>query len=144
MSRIMAFDYGSKRVGIAVTDPLQMIAHGLTTVKSAEVISFVTSYLKTEKVEAFVVGEPKQNDNSPSSAAGVINAFVKLLQKKFPEISISRVDERFTSRLASLAILSSGIKKMERRNKALVDEVSATIILQSYLESDQYRKKLNL
>jgi putative Holliday junction resolvase len=140
MSRIMAFDYGSKRVGVAVTDPLQMIAHGLTTVKSSEVFAFIKTYLKTEKVECFVVGEPLQNDNSPSSSSGLIKNFVKSLQKQFPAISVQMVDERFTSKLASMAILSSGIKKMDRQNKALVDEVSATIILQTYLESEKYKK----
>lgn len=140
MSRIMAFDYGSKRVGVAVTDPLQMIAHGLTTVKSSEIILFIKNYLRSENVVGFVVGEPKQNNNSPSSSSGIIKSFVKVLQKQFPEIEVNMVDERFTSKLASMAILSSGIKKMDRQNKALVDEVSATIILQSFLESEKYKK----
>ena len=136
----MAFDYGSKRVGVAVTDPLQMIAHGLTTVRSSEIMDFVKNYMKSENVECFVVGEPKQNDNSPSSSSGIIKSFVKLLHKQFPEIVVNMVDERFTSKLASMAILSSGIKKMDRQNKALVDEVSATIILQTFLESGKYKK----
>ena len=135
MSRILAVDYGSKRVGLAVTDPQQIIAGGLTTVHSKDVMNFLKDYLLREEVECFVVGEPKQMNNKQSQPAEIIEAFVKNLRKQFPGISIERVDERFTSKIASQAMLNGGLKKKDRQNKGLVDKISATLILQAYLES---------
>ncbi len=135
MSRLLAIDYGQKRVGIAVTDNEQIIASGLTTVHSKDVLSFLEDYLKAEEVECFVIGEAKNLDNSPSESARFIEPFVKRLSKTFPDINIVRVDERFSSKIAFQTMIDAGLKKKTRRDKALVDKVSATIILQSYLES---------
>ncbi|HRD40215.1 MAG TPA: Holliday junction resolvase RuvX [Bacteroidia bacterium] len=134
MPRILAIDYGSKRVGLAVTDPLQMIASGLTTVHSKDLIQFLEDYLKKEAVECIVVGEPKTLMNEASNSARFIEPFVKHLTKKFPSIKIERYDERFTSALAQQAMLMGGLKKKDRQNKETVDMVSATILLQDYLE----------
>ncbi len=134
MARILAIDYGSKRVGIAITDPLQMIAHGLKTVSAKDIISFIKAYIEKEEVECFVVGDPKNLDNTPSESAGLVERFINELQKEFPEIPVKKVDERFTSKMAFQTMIDSGLKKKKRRDKALVDEISATIILQSYLE----------
>ncbi len=133
MARILAFDYGQKRTGIAVTDELQIIASGLTTVKTEEIFSFLSDYLKEETVECFVVGLPKQMDNTPSESEQFIQPFLKKLETTYPNIPIVRVDERFSSKMAFQSMIESGLKKQQRRNKSLVDEVSATIILQSYL-----------
>jgi putative holliday junction resolvase len=135
MSRIMAIDYGQKRVGIAVTDELQIIASPLETVHSKDIINFLKKYLIKEKVDTFVVGEPKQMDNSPSQSSQMIESFIKQLNKIFPNIVIQRVDERFTSKIALQTIQKSGLKKKDRQNKALLDSISATILLQSYLET---------
>ncbi|HEX7367877.1 MAG TPA: Holliday junction resolvase RuvX [Pelobium sp.] len=134
MARIMAFDFGTKRLGIAVTDPLKIFATALTTIHPKEVITFVKQYLCTNQVETFVVGEPKQMDGSASESAPQIKAFVKLLKKHFPEINVALMDERFTSKMASAVIAQSSLKKTDKQNKALIDSVAATIILQSYLE----------
>ena len=133
MARILAIDYGLKRVGIAVTDPLQIIATGLTTVATSEIITFLRDYTQQESVECFVVGEPRNLNNTPSESAEATNAFVQQLAKIFPSIPIKRVDERFTSKIAVRTLVSSGVKKKKRRNKKLLDEVSATLILQSYM-----------
>ncbi len=130
----MAIDYGSKRVGIAVTDALQIIATGLTTVHSKDVIDFLKKYVEKEEVECMVVGEPKQMNNEPSESANMIDQFVVHLKRTFPKIKIERMDERFTSKMAFQTMIASGLKKKARQNKALVDEISATIILQSYME----------
>ncbi len=135
MSRIMAIDYGTKRVGIAVTDPNQIISTGLDTVHSKDVIEFLKKYFQREQVECIVVGDPIQMDSTPSDNAVHANQFVKVLQKNFPSITIKRHDERFTSKMAQQAILMSGVKKKGRQNKELVDMTSAIIILQSYMES---------
>lgn len=135
MARIMAIDYGSKRVGIAVTDPLQIIASGLTTVHSKDLISYLEAYLKKEQVECIVVGEPKTLQNEASDSARYIDPFVTHLTRKFPQIKIARYDERFTSVLAHQTMLMGGLKKKDRANKDTVDMVSATIILQDYLSS---------
>ena len=135
MGRILALDYGKVRTGIAVTDELQLIASGLTTVETKELISFLADYLEKEKVEKFVVGLPKQMDNTPSESEALIQPFLKKLSNKFPSIPIERQDERFTSKMAFQSMLDSGMKKKKRQNKALVDEISATIILQAYLNS---------
>ena len=135
MPRILAIDYGSKRVGIAVTDPLKMIASGLTTVHSKDVIAFLEDYLKKEAVECIVVGEPKTLMNQASDSARFIDPFVKHLRKKFPDMKIERYDERFTSVMAQQAMLMGGLKKKDRQNKETVDMVSATILLQNYMHS---------
>jgi putative Holliday junction resolvase len=134
MARIIAIDYGSKRVGIAVTDELQIIASGLTTVHSTEIIAFLEDYFSKNEVECIVVGEAKDLQNNPSESAKVIEPFVKHLSRKFKDIKIARIDERFTSKMAFQTMIDSGLKKKARKNKALVDEISATIILQSYME----------
>lgn len=133
MGRILAIDYGSKRVGLAVTDPLKIIATGLTTVHSKDLISYLEAYLKKEQVECIVVGEPKTLQNEASDSARYIDPFVTHLTRKFPTIKIARWDERFTSTLAHQAMLMGGLKKKDRANKETVDMVSATILLQDYL-----------
>jgi putative Holliday junction resolvase len=133
MARILAIDYGKKRTGIAVTDELQLIASGLTTIDTAVIFSFIKDYFEKENVELILVGEPKQMDNTPSESEVLIKPFIEKLKKKFPNIEIKRVDERFTSKMAFQTMIDSGLKKKQRQNKALIDEISATIILQSYL-----------
>ncbi len=135
MARILAIDYGSKRTGIAVTDELQIIASGLTTVATNELITFLKDYTNKEQVELFLIGEPKQMDNSPSESEALIIPFIKKLEATFPNINIKRVDERFTSKMAFQTMIDSGLKKNQRKNKSLIDEISATLILQSYLYS---------
>lgn len=133
MARILALDYGKKRTGIAITDELQLIASGLTTVRTHDLIVFLKKYLTNENVETIIVGEPKQMDYTPSESEELIKPFLKLLSKNFPEIPVVREDERFTSKMAFQTMIDSGLKKKQRQNKALVDEISATIILQAYL-----------
>jgi len=133
MGRILAFDFGTKRVGIAATDELQLIASGLTTVETSEIFTFLADFLKKEKVGLFVVGEPKQMNNQPSESEVHIKVFIKELTEKFPEIPIERTDERFTSKMAVQTMVSAGFKKKYRQDKALIDQISATIILQTYL-----------
>lgn len=133
MARILALDYGTKRTGIAVTDELQMIASGLTTVPTADLLSFLKKYFSEEKVELVLLGEPKQMDNTASQSEVKIQEFLKVFTTTFPEMKLIRVDERFTSKMAFQSMIDSGLKKKQRKNKALVDEISATIILQSYL-----------
>jgi len=134
MARIVAIDYGRKRCGVAVTDELQIIATGLTTVPSYELIGFLKNYAAKEKVETFVVGEPKQMNNQPSEALQYIRPFIKRLKQEFPDIPVEMLDERFTSKMAFQAMIDGGLKKKDRQNKELVDTISATILLQSYLE----------
>jgi len=133
MARILALDFGLKRTGIAVTDDLQIIASGLTTVATKEIFIFLENYLQNENVELFLVGEPKQMDYTASESEKHIIPFIKKLEIKFSDIPIKRVDERFTSKMAFQTMIDSGLKKKQRQNKALIDEISATIILQSYL-----------
>ncbi|WP_299679129.1 Holliday junction resolvase RuvX [uncultured Tenacibaculum sp.] len=133
MARILAIDYGLKRTGIAVTDELQIIASGLTTVETDTLINFLKDYINKETVERFIIGKPKQMDNSDSESEQLISSFIEKLKKEIPSIPFERVDERFTSKMAFQTMIDSGLKKKQRRNKALVDEISATIILQSYL-----------
>lgn len=133
MSRIMAFDYGTKRIGIAVTDPLQIIATGLDTIHPQHIIDYLKKYFLTEPVERFIVGEPKQMDNTPSQSAVHVRGFVSLLKKNFPEIPVEMLDERFTSKMASATIAQSGMNKKGRQNKELVDTISAIILLQSWM-----------
>ena len=133
MARLLAIDYGTKRTGIAVTDELQIIASGLTTVDTKGLIEFLKKYTSEESVELFIVGEPKQMNFEASESEISISKFLKSLEKTFPEIPVKRVDERFTSKMAFQTMIDSGLNKKQRKNKALVDEISATIILQSYL-----------
>ncbi len=134
MARLLAIDYGTKRCGIAVSDPLQIIATGLTTLHSKDILAFLENYFKKESVETIVVGEPKRMSGEATDATVHVENFVKQLRKKFPGMKIARVDERFTSKMAFQTMIDSGLKKKDRQNKALVDEISATIILQSYME----------
>ncbi len=135
MGRILAIDYGQKRVGLAVTDEMKIIANALTTVHVKDIFNFLKEYLSKENVETIVVGEPKDMKNNASDSARFIEPFVKKLKKTFPNVKVERFDERFTSVMAQKAILDSGAKKKKRQDKALVDAVSATIILQSYMDS---------
>lgn len=135
MARLLAIDYGKKRTGLAVSDEMQIIAGGLTTVPTTELLDFLLDYVKREPVERIVVGLPKRMNNEPSENMRRITPFVNRLRKVLPDIPVEFHDERFTSVLAQRTIIEAGIKKMARRNKELVDEVSATIILQSYMES---------
>jgi len=135
LGRLLAIDYGRKRVGIAVTDPMQIIANKLTTVPTHELMKFLEDYFKQEEVETVVIGYPLQNNGQPSQSIEYINPFIKNFIKKFPEMPIVQHDERFTSNLAFRAMIDAGLKKKARQNKATVDAVSATIILQSYMES---------
>lgn len=133
MPRIIALDFGKKRTGIAVTDTLQIIASGLTTVETPKLISFLQDYFKKEEVSLILIGKPKQMDNTASESEALILPFIEKLASTFPNIPIKRIDERFTSKMAFQTMIDSGLKKKQRQNKALVDEISATIILQSYL-----------
>ena len=133
MGRILAIDYGTKRTGIAVTDEMQIIASGLTTVNTTELMSFLKDYLNQEVVETFVVGQPKQLNNEDSQSEVYIQKMLKTLTREFPEVPVVRVDERFTSKMAFQTMIDSGLRKKKRQNKALIDEISATLILQSYL-----------
>lgn len=135
MGRILAIDYGNKRVGLAVTDPLKIVANALDTVPAHEILNYLTAYTAREQVEKFVVGLPKQMNGSNSESMKYIEPFVKKLKEKFPEIEVQFVDERFTSVLAHRTMLEGGLKKKDRQDKALVDRISATIILQTYMES---------
>lgn len=133
MPRILAIDYGAKRTGIAVTDELQLIASGLTTVDSLTAIAFLKDYFFKEKVEKVLIGEPKQMNGLPSESAPLIEAFIVKFTVEFPDMELLRVDERFTSKMAFKSMLDNGMKKKQRQNKALIDEISATILLQDYL-----------
>ncbi len=135
MSRILAIDFGKKRTGIAVTDELQIIASGLTTVDTTKLIAFLKDYISKENVELFLVGLPKQMNNTDSESEILITPFLEKLTQQIPDIPVKRIDERFTSKMAFQTMIDSGMKKKQRRNKAMVDEISATIILQSYLYS---------
>ena len=135
MARVLAIDFGKIRTGIAVTDELKIIASGLTTVNTSDLLSFLKEYISKEKVELFLMGLPKQMDNSDSESEALILPFLKKIEKLFPQIPMKRIDERFTSKMAFQTMIDSGMKKKQRKNKAMVDEISATIILQSYLYS---------
>lgn len=131
--RILAIDYGQKRTGIAITDEMQMIASGLTTIDSPKAIAFLTDYFAKEKVERVLIGEPKQMNGLPSESAPLIEVFVEKFRVQFPDMQLERVDERFTSKMAFQTMIDSGLKKKQRQDKALIDEISATIMLQDYL-----------
>ncbi len=141
MGRILAIDYGKKKVGVAVSDPCKIIATGLQTVSSHEIFQFLENYTTHESVDLFVVGHPKQMDNTDSESMTYIKPFLKALKRKFPDIPIVMYDERFTSVLAHKALIEGGAKKKTRQNKALIDTMSATIILTSYMEQ---QRNLNL
>lgn len=141
MSRIIAIDYGRKRTGIAVTDPAQIIANGLTTVATSELLPFLTDYLKREAVERIVVGLPVQTDGTASENQQRVRAFVRRFSQAHPDVPVDYCDERFTSVLAHRAMIDGGLRRSERQNKALVDEISATIILQSYMEARRPQTK---
>jgi putative Holliday junction resolvase len=134
MARILSIDYGQKRTGLAVTDPLQLIATPLATVATAEVLKYLCGYSEKETIECFVVGYPKNMDNTPSEAVRYIDPFVRRLRQQFPDIPIMQEDERFTSKIALRAMIDGGVKKMDRRDKGMIDRVSAVIILQAYLD----------
>jgi len=133
LPRIISIDYGAKRTGLAVTDPLQIIATGLTTVESKQLIPFLKDYFAREEVELIIIGEPKNWDDTDTHATPLVEKIIKQLEKNFPRIPIKKVDERYTSKMAKDAMLEMGLKKMQRRNKKLVDEIAATILLQEYL-----------
>ena len=135
MGRILAIDYGRKRTGIAVTDPSKIIATPLDTYPTREVLNFLKKYVKEERVETFVIGMPKNLQNKDTDSTASVRAFINLLRQNFPDVPVHEVDERFTSKIASHAMVAGGMKKSERRNKENVDKLSATIILQSFLDS---------
>jgi len=141
LGRILAIDYGQKRVGIAVTDPLKIIANGLDTVAADQIFTFLDNYLKTENVETIVVGYPVTLRNEASEALVFVNPFLKKLQLRYPTMNVEIYDERFTSKMAFRAMIDGGVKKKDRRDKALIDKVSATILLQSYMESLDFLKR---
>ena len=134
MARILSIDYGGKRTGIAVTDPLKIIATGLTTVNTPKLMQFLKDYFLKEQVELVIIGMPVNWDDTATHATPLVQKFIKVFQKNFPAIPIKEVDERFTSKLASLAMLQMGLKKKQRQNKAMLDEIAATIMLQEYLQ----------
>ena len=139
MARILSIDYGKRRTGIAVTDPLQIIAGGLATVSTHELFQFLQDYIGREQVERIVIGEPKQPNGQPSENLERVRQFVNRWRRAVPQIPIEFYDERFTSVLAHRAMIDGGLKKKDRQNKALVDEISATIILQNYMESRRHK-----
>lgn len=140
MGRILGIDYGKKRVGLAITDTLKIIAKGLTTVRAHDLMHYLDDLFQKEDIECVVVGYPKTLRNEPSEALNYINPFLKHLQKKFPDLKIELMDERFTSKMAFNSMIEGGLKKKDRQNKALIDEISAAIILKSYLDQLSYRK----
>ena len=133
MPRVLAIDYGAKRTGIAVTDEMKIIASGLTTIPTADLFDFLKEYFTTEKVERVLIGEPKQMNGQPSESAEIIEKFIEKFGQTFPLIPLEKVDERFTSKMAFQTMIDSGLKKKQRQNKALIDEIAATILLQDYL-----------
>jgi putative Holliday junction resolvase len=136
----MGIDYGTKRIGLAVTDPLQIFASPLTTISPKDFDTFIETYLKTEEVESFVIGYPVQMNNLPSEAVKYINPFIKKLKKKYPEKQIHLADERFTSQMAFQTMIDGGVKKKERQDKSMVDKISASIILRSFLDNKSNKK----
>ncbi|MFN8248242.1 MAG: Holliday junction resolvase RuvX [Ferruginibacter sp.] len=135
MARILAIDYGGKRTGIAVTDPMQIIATGLTTIASGELINFLKKYFQQEQVELVIIGMPKNWDESDTHATGLVKDAIRKIKKEFPAMPLKEVDERYTSKMAKDAMLEMGLKKKDRRDKKIVDEIAATIMLQEYLQS---------
>lgn len=143
MGRILGIDYGRKRVGLAVTDPLQIFASPMNTISAHDINNFIAEYMAVEQVDAFVVGYPVQMNNEPSESVKYIDPFIRKLKKKFPGIPVHLVDERFTSQMAFRTMIDGGLKKKERQNKSIIDMISASIILQSFLDSRSTRKEHN-
>lgn len=143
MGRIMGVDYGTKRIGLAVTDPLQMFASPLTTVSPVEFDKYLIEYLKTNEVDAFVIGYPVQMNNEPSASVAFVNPFIKKLKKAYPEKHIYLNDERFTSLMAKQVMIDGGVKKKDRQDKSMTDKISASIILQSYLDKRSNKERKN-
>jgi putative holliday junction resolvase len=141
MGRILGIDYGRKRTGLAVTDPMQMISSPLKTINTGDFFSFTEEYMRSEEVEAFVIGYPLQMNNKPSESVNYINPFIRKLEQSFPGTGIHLVDERFTSSMAARAMIDGGVKKMKRRDKSMVDKISASIILQSFLDRRDEKKE---
>ena len=139
MGRILAIDYGKKRVGLAVTDPLQIIANKLITVPTHQLWDFLKDYFQNEEVEKIVIGYPRQMNNEPSHSVSYINPFLKRFQKIYPDMAIELIDERFTSKMAFQTMIDAGLKKKDRQNKATIDAVSATIILQTYMQQQKFK-----
>lgn len=144
MARIVAIDYGQKRVGFAVTDELRICANALETVHVTQAFDFLKNYVEKENVDTIVIGEPRKLDNTPSDSTRYIEPFVSRVRKAFPELTIARVDERFTSRMAFQTMIDAGLKKKDRKDKATVDRISATIILQTYLQQLEIQNERNL
>lgn len=140
MARLLSIDYGAKRTGLAVTDPLQIVPGGLCTVPTKELLKYLTEYVKREQVERFIIGQPKQTNGQDSDNLPRVRSFVGQLQKALPDIPVTWFDERYTSVMAHQTMLDAGLGRKARQNKALVDEISACIILQGYMESSQFRK----
>ncbi len=140
MGRIIGIDYGTKRIGLAVTDPMKIFASPLTTISTKDFDTFIETYLMSEDVEAFVIGYPVQMNNLPSETVKYVNPFIKKLKKKYPEIQIHLADERFTSQMAFQTMIDGGVKKKERQDKSMVDKISASIILRSFLDNKSYKK----
>jgi len=138
LGRILALDYGRKRVGVAVSDPLEITANGLETLDVKNVRDFIRSFLEKEEVDCLVIGYPKQMNNLPSEASQYVDGFLKWFNREYPDLKVEKVDERFTSRMAQKAMIDGGVKKSDRQNKYLVDKVSAVLILQSYLDSKKH------
>ncbi len=143
MGRIIGIDYGTKRIGLAVTDPLQLFASPLATIRPSEFDSYIETYQKTEKIDAFVIGYPRQMNNQPSETVKYINPFLKKLRKKYPESAVHCIDERFTSQMAMRSMIEGGVKKADRQDKSMIDRISASIILQSFLDARSYKKSDN-
>lgn len=137
MPRILAIDYGLKRTGIAVTDPLQIIATGLTTIASHKLIDFLKKYCEQEQVEKIIIGDPKNLDGSETHATGPVQKIIESIKKAFPGMTVEKADERYTSKMAVQAMIAMGMKKKQRRNKAIIDEIAATLILQEYLQHNR-------
>ena len=143
MGRIIGIDYGTKRTGLAVTDPMQIFASPLVTIKPEDFDNFIEGYLKTEEVDAFVIGYPVQMNNQPSESVRYINPFIKKLKKTFPDKHLHLVDERFTSQMALRTMIDGGVKRKDRKDKSMVDKISASIILQSFLDNRSNKKENN-
>ncbi len=141
MGRILSIDFGRKRTGLAATDSLKIVANGLATVPTAQVIDFIKKYMATEEVELIVVGLPRQMNGEPSESTRYLKPFLDRLRKELPEVPVEMFDERFTSTIAHRSMLDGGMKKMDRRDKAIVDTIAATIILNDYLQSRQYQNR---
>ena len=143
MGRIIGIDYGTKRIGLAVTDPMQIFASPLVTIKPEDFDNFIEGYLKTEEVDAFVIGYPVQMNNQPSESVRYINPFIKKLKKTFPDKHLHLVDERFTSQMALRTMIDGGVKRKDRKDKSMVDKISASIILRSFLDNRSNKKENN-